>query len=214
MTNGLTYNNLGGRPELGNTGFDWLGFNRIGGVPIGVIVLAVVAIVCHLMLTRTAFGRWLYASGGNERAAELSGVPTKARQDHRLRALGHLRRHRRPRALVAAHLGRPDRRHHLRADRDRRGGHRRRGADRRPRHRRRHHARRLRHRLPLGRPRDRRRLRPTGRPSSPAPSSSSPCCSTRSSTAGAPAGPDRRPTFSAARRRPVAESTAAWPASH
>jgi erythritol transport system permease protein len=77
MTNGLTYNNLGGRPELGNTGFDWLGFNRIGGVPIGVIVLAVVALLCHLVLTRTAFGRWLYASGGNERAAELSGVPTK-----------------------------------------------------------------------------------------------------------------------------------------
>ena len=46
-------------------------------MPIGVIVLAVVAVVCHLMLTRTAFGRWLYASGGNERAAELSGVPTK-----------------------------------------------------------------------------------------------------------------------------------------
>ncbi len=77
MTNGLTYNNLGGRPELGNTGFDWLGFNRIGGVPIGVIALAAVAIACHLVLTRTAFGRWLYASGGNERAAELSGVPAK-----------------------------------------------------------------------------------------------------------------------------------------
>ena len=29
MTNGLTYNNLGGEPELGNTGFDWLGFNRL-----------------------------------------------------------------------------------------------------------------------------------------------------------------------------------------
>jgi erythritol transport system permease protein len=77
MTNGLTYNNLSGRPELGNTGFDWLGFNRIGGVPIGVIALAVVAVVSHVVLTRTAFGRWLYASGGNERAAELSGVPTK-----------------------------------------------------------------------------------------------------------------------------------------
>lgn len=77
MTNGLTYNNLSGRPELGNTGFDWLGFNRIAGVPIGVLVLAVAAIVCHLALTRTAFGRWLYASGGNERAAELSGVPVK-----------------------------------------------------------------------------------------------------------------------------------------
>ncbi|MFB2552777.1 ABC transporter permease [Ensifer soli] len=77
MTNGLTYNNLGGRPELGNTGFDWLGFNRLFGVPIGVIVLAVVALVCAVLLTRTAFGRWLYASGGNERAAELSGVPVK-----------------------------------------------------------------------------------------------------------------------------------------
>jgi erythritol transport system permease protein len=77
LTNGLTYNNLGGKPELGNTGFDWLGFNRIGGIPIGVITLAVAAVACHLLLTRTAFGRWLYASGGNERAAELSGVPTK-----------------------------------------------------------------------------------------------------------------------------------------
>ncbi|NTJ61265.1 ABC transporter permease [Agrobacterium rhizogenes] len=77
MTNGLTYNNLGGRPELGNTGFNWLGFNRLAGVPIGVIVLAVLAIVCGLVLSRTAFGRWLYASGGNERAADLSGVPVK-----------------------------------------------------------------------------------------------------------------------------------------
>lgn len=77
MTNGLTYNNLGGRPELGNTGFNWLGFNRLAGVPIGVIVLAVLAIICGLVLSRTAFGRWLYASGGNERAADLSGVPVK-----------------------------------------------------------------------------------------------------------------------------------------
>ena len=77
MTNGLTYNNLGGDAALGNTGFDWLGFNRIGGVPIGVIVLALVALVVGLVLARTAFGRWLYASGGNERAAELSGVPTR-----------------------------------------------------------------------------------------------------------------------------------------
>ncbi|MDO5641462.1 MAG: ABC transporter permease [Paracoccus sp. (in: a-proteobacteria)] len=77
MTNGLTYNNLSGRAELGNTGFDWLGFNRIGGVPISVIVLGVIAVLAGLMLSRSAFGRWLYASGGNERAAELSGVPTR-----------------------------------------------------------------------------------------------------------------------------------------
>jgi erythritol transport system permease protein len=77
MTNGLTYNNLAGRPELGNTGFDWLGFNRLFGVPISVVVLAVLAVLTGLMLSRSAFGRWLYASGGNENAAELSGVPVK-----------------------------------------------------------------------------------------------------------------------------------------
>ena len=77
ITNGLTYNNLGGRPDLGNTGFNWLGFNRLLNVPIGVVVLVVVALIGNLVLARTAFGRWLYASGGNERAAELSGVPVK-----------------------------------------------------------------------------------------------------------------------------------------
>jgi erythritol transport system permease protein len=80
ITNGLTYNNLGGRPALGNTGFNWLGFNHLLGVPIGVLVLVVVAVVGNLVLSRTAFGRWLYASGGNERAAELSGVPVKTVQ--------------------------------------------------------------------------------------------------------------------------------------
>ncbi len=77
MTNGLTYNNLSGRPELGNTGWDWLGFNRLAGVPISVLVLAALAILTGVMLSRSAFGRWLYASGGNERAADLSGVPVK-----------------------------------------------------------------------------------------------------------------------------------------
>lgn len=77
MTNGLTFNNLSGDPSFGNTGFEWLGFNRLGGVPIGVIILALVSIAAALFLARTAFGRWLYSSGGNEHAAELSGVPVK-----------------------------------------------------------------------------------------------------------------------------------------
>lgn len=75
LTNGLTYNNLGGQEALGNTGFHWLGFNTLAGVPIGVWVLGVVAAVAAVLLNRTAFGRWVYATGGNARAAELSGVP-------------------------------------------------------------------------------------------------------------------------------------------
>lgn len=78
MTNGLTINDLAGDPELGNTGFDWLGFNRLFGVPIGVIIMGIVALALGFTLGRTKFGRWLYASGGNERAAALSGVPVKS----------------------------------------------------------------------------------------------------------------------------------------
>ncbi|MEM5423385.1 MULTISPECIES: ABC transporter permease [Paraburkholderia] len=77
MTNGLTYNNLGGQADLGNTGFDWLGFDRLFNVPVGVLILVAIAVLCSIMLNRSAFGRWLYASGGNARAAELSGVPVK-----------------------------------------------------------------------------------------------------------------------------------------
>lgn len=75
MTNGLTFNNLSGNPEHGNTGFEWLGFYRLWGIPISIFVLAAVAIAAHLLLSRTAFGRWLYSVGGNAKAAELSGVP-------------------------------------------------------------------------------------------------------------------------------------------
>ncbi len=77
MTNGLTINNIAGKPELGNTGFSWLGFNRILGIPIGVLIMILVAVILGFVLGRTRFGRWLYASGGNERAAELSGVPIR-----------------------------------------------------------------------------------------------------------------------------------------
>ncbi|MGO1770242.1 MAG: ABC transporter permease [Microbacterium sp.] len=78
MTGGLTINNMSGSAELGNTGFEWLGFRRIVGIPVGVIIMIVVAIVLGLILGRSKFGRWLYAAGGNERAAELSGVPTNS----------------------------------------------------------------------------------------------------------------------------------------
>ncbi len=40
-------------------------------------VMVLFAIAAMLILRRTPFGRWVYAVGGNERAAELSGVPVK-----------------------------------------------------------------------------------------------------------------------------------------
>lgn len=52
------------------------GFNAIGAhiLPALAVTLAV-AVLAHLALSRTLFGRWLYAVGHNERAAHVSGVP-------------------------------------------------------------------------------------------------------------------------------------------
>ena len=159
MTGGLTINNLSGSEDLGNTGFDWLGFNRILGIPIGVLIMIVVAIVLGAVLGRAKFGRWLYAAGGNERAAELSGVPTKNVKYLGVRDLRPVRRDRRPGSGLHTHQCRPQRRRDLRADGNRGRRDRGSGAHGRTRQCARHAAGRLRDRLPRRRARDHRSLR-------------------------------------------------------
>jgi inositol transport system permease protein len=44
------------------------------GLPIPIIILALVAIGAHIMLNNTRFGRHIYAIGGNEQAALISGL--------------------------------------------------------------------------------------------------------------------------------------------
>jgi ribose transport system permease protein len=46
-------------------------------VPTGAFLLAAVAILCHLMLSKTKLGRYTYALGSNIEAARLSGVDVK-----------------------------------------------------------------------------------------------------------------------------------------
>jgi putative multiple sugar transport system permease protein len=47
------------------------------GIPITLIVLAVLVLVYGILTNRSVFGRHIYAIGGNRHAAELSGVKTK-----------------------------------------------------------------------------------------------------------------------------------------
>jgi len=56
--------------------FAWLGRGRIGMVNIAVIVFVVFAMAMMFLLNRTTFGRRVFAVGGNEEAAILSGVRT------------------------------------------------------------------------------------------------------------------------------------------
>ena len=77
LNNGYTFANLVGRPELGNTGFEKLGAGQFLGFNYSIWIMAVFALVAWFVTTRTPFGRHVYAVGGNERSAELSGVRIK-----------------------------------------------------------------------------------------------------------------------------------------
>lgn len=77
ISNGTTYPRLNGDPALGNEGFSVIGRGQIIGIPMSIWIMLVFALVAMFVIRRTPFGRWLYATGGNERAAELAGVPVK-----------------------------------------------------------------------------------------------------------------------------------------
>jgi ribose/xylose/arabinose/galactoside ABC-type transport system permease subunit len=55
-----------------------VGYGAIGGVPYAAIITVLLAVVVHILLTRTVFGRWLQAVGLNPAAAAVSGVPVRA----------------------------------------------------------------------------------------------------------------------------------------
>ncbi len=59
--------------------FTWLGRGAdLAGVPNAVVLMALLYVAAHLALTRTAFGRYVYAVGGNAEAARLAGVRVSA----------------------------------------------------------------------------------------------------------------------------------------
>ena len=76
--NGSTFPFLSGHAALGNTGFPFLGEGDILGVPVPIWLLVVVGLLAAFVAGRTPFGRHIYAVGGNERAARLSGVRVTA----------------------------------------------------------------------------------------------------------------------------------------
>ncbi|MBI1298006.1 ABC transporter permease [bacterium] len=101
-SNGLTYPNLVGREEFGNQGFPVLGTGTFLSqdvvnswvqrlppdfflakaltflaIPYTVWIMIGFALVAAFVAAKTPFGRQVYAIGGNERAAQLSGVRVK-----------------------------------------------------------------------------------------------------------------------------------------
>lgn len=52
----------------------WLGAGKVLGIPVPIILLLIMAVLTYLVLNNTKFGRHIYALGGNEQAAIISGV--------------------------------------------------------------------------------------------------------------------------------------------
>jgi ribose transport system permease protein len=53
--------------------------STVAGVPIPVVIFAVIALLAWFFLERTYLGRQVYAVGGNREAARLAGIPTNRR---------------------------------------------------------------------------------------------------------------------------------------
>ncbi|MBM2710001.1 ABC transporter permease [Mesorhizobium caraganae] len=73
-SDGRTFPNLVGKPELGTTGFGFLGAGRVLGLPVAIWILIVVALGAAYLARYTPLGRHIFAVGGNERASRISGV--------------------------------------------------------------------------------------------------------------------------------------------
>ncbi|MFB2563975.1 ABC transporter permease [Rhizobium sp. IMFF44] len=78
MARGLTLIYSEGRPTANlSAAFRWIGSGNILGLPLPVIIFFAVFIIGWITLTRTTFGRYVYAVGGNEKAARTSGISTR-----------------------------------------------------------------------------------------------------------------------------------------
>jgi ribose/xylose/arabinose/galactoside ABC-type transport system permease subunit len=85
MARGLAFKLAHGRPvPLNSNAFDAIGtgflfegfFKQFGlpGIPIVVLWMLVLVAIFAIVLTRTRFGRYVFAIGGNEEAARLAGI--------------------------------------------------------------------------------------------------------------------------------------------
>ncbi len=66
-TEGIPISNLGPK-------FEFIGSGWILGIPVPVWISLIMVLIVVFLTNKTAFGRYIYAIGGNEKAAFLSGI--------------------------------------------------------------------------------------------------------------------------------------------
>lgn len=72
---GLALLYTGGRPIGDLTDdYNFIGQGDVFGVPVPILILVLMAVVTHVLYSQTKFGKYVYAIGGNEQAARVSGI--------------------------------------------------------------------------------------------------------------------------------------------
>jgi ribose transport system permease protein len=75
---GAAYKICGGLPIFGfPKAFSVIGQGYLGMIPIPIIIMVIVFALGSFTLSKTYFGRYIYAVGGNEEASRLSGIKIK-----------------------------------------------------------------------------------------------------------------------------------------
>ena len=67
VTDGNTISNL-------TKSYTFMGQGYVGPIPMAIIILAAAFVIMWIILNKTPFGRYIYAVGGNSKAAEASGI--------------------------------------------------------------------------------------------------------------------------------------------
>ena len=75
IARGLSHIYTGGQPISGfGPSFRFLGTGEIVDIPVPIIIFALTVLIAAAVLRHTVLGRYMYAIGGNEEAARLSGI--------------------------------------------------------------------------------------------------------------------------------------------
>lgn len=64
-------------PESAVNSWVWKLGTKIGSVPVQIFIMIILFIIAHFLLAKTTYGYKIYATGGNDRAAHLSGIDVK-----------------------------------------------------------------------------------------------------------------------------------------
>lgn len=75
VARGLAYVFTDAKPIFGlPSSFSFIGIGRIGPVPVVVILMIIAIAISYVILSKTCFGRYVYAIGSNNEVAKLCGI--------------------------------------------------------------------------------------------------------------------------------------------